>query len=107
MGKKRDPQSANHRRAMLEELEPRVLLSADVQSVLSDPDPDRNLGESEPAAQLALLDANAATSDSVQQTRREVVIIDASVEDARELLQGLNDANAPPGTAPATRIASS
>ena len=91
--KKKQSPAANHSRPLLHELEPRVLLSADAQSALVDPDLGQAPGDPEPAAQLALFDSEAAATQDAVQVRHELVIIDPGAEDAEQLSHDLRNAN--------------
>ena len=83
----------DRRRARVTELEPRVLLSADAQSLLVDPDLGEDAGTLEPAAQLALLDHDAAASEDAVKARRELVIIDPGADDSQQLVDDLRESS--------------
>jgi Tol biopolymer transport system component len=77
---------------VLEELEPRVLLSADVQAGLGDLGPEQETDPAEPAAQVALLDHAATSDQDAVRTRRELVIIDPGTDDVQQLVDDLQAA---------------
>jgi hypothetical protein len=83
----------DNRRALIEELERRILLSADFESALLDPSIADGLDPHDPAAQAELLQQGEAGSYDAAVVRRELVrelvLVDAGVEDHQALLADL------------------
>jgi hypothetical protein len=90
---RKKPPPQDRRRPVLTDLEPRLLLSADPQAVLADPDLGQDRDGSEPAVQLALLDHDVAASQGAVQSRRELVIIDPGADDSEQLVADLRAAS--------------
>ena len=76
-------------RPLIEELERRLLLSADVESVLVDPNLAQHERAEDPAAQLEMLEDGAEAGEVAALTRREIVFVDAGVEGYERLVQDL------------------
>ena len=98
MRTKKSP-GGKRRRPLLEELERRLLLSADFPSLLIDPD-FADPGLAPPPAQIALLDAqaDATPTETEALSRREIVIVDAGVDDYELLIEDLRAATPPAGS---------
>ena len=90
---KRPPQR-DARRPLCEELEPRILLSADISPVPLDAPLLNPEGPREPAAQVELLEAATAAAESVSATSREIAFVDTGVEGWEQLVAGLRSASA-------------
>ena len=73
-------------RPLIEELERRLLMSADVESVLIDPNLAQHERIEEPAAQLEMLEDDSQASEVAAVTQRELVFVDAGVEGYERLL---------------------
>ena len=82
------------RRARLEALEPRLLLSADLAPVLLDPAVAEGDDFKEPVSYLETLQDEAALSEAVSVGRREIVFVDSGVDDPEALLDELRSAGA-------------
>ncbi|MHC4992674.1 MAG: DUF4347 domain-containing protein, partial [Planctomycetota bacterium] len=91
MSKKRS--RPDNRRALIEELERRILLSADFESALLDPSIADGLDPHDPAAQAELLQQTETGSYDAAVVRRELVLVDAGVEDHQDLLADLRSAD--------------
>ena len=91
MSKKRS--RPDTRRAHLEELERRILLSADLESALVDPSLAAGVDPNDPAVQAELLQQEEAGTHDAAVVRRELVLVDAGVEDYEALLADLQSAN--------------
>jgi hypothetical protein len=77
-------------RPLIEELERRLLLSADVESVLLDPSLGHPESPRDPAAELGLLQDDSATGEIASIVRREVVFVDSGVEGHEQLVKDLS-----------------
>ena len=91
MSKKRS--RPDRRRAHLEELERRILLSADLESALVDPSLADGVDPNDPAVQAELLQQEEAGTHDAAVVRRELVLVDAGVEDHEALLADLQSAD--------------
>ena len=80
---------SGQRQTIFEELEGRLLLSADIPGLLADTALLEGAGE-QPAAQV---DVQHAESDADARVLRELVFVDAGVEDAAALVEDLHAAN--------------
>ena len=76
-------------RPLIEELERRLLMSADVESVLIDPNLAHHERVEEPAAQLEMLEDGSQAGEVAAVTSRELVFVDAGVEGYEQLLEDL------------------
>jgi hypothetical protein len=90
---KNNPPKADSRRPILVELERRLLLSADVPSLLADPGLAADAGLPEPPAQIDLLESEEPASQTEILARRELVIVDPGVEDYEQLVEDLRSAS--------------
>ena len=86
------PPQRDKRRAQLEALEPRLLLSADLVPVLLDPSAAEGDDFKEPVSYLETLQDEAALSEAVFVSRREIVFVDSGVDDPEALLDELRSA---------------
>jgi hypothetical protein len=88
------PSKGKPRSPILEELERRLLLSADVPSLLVSPDlADPGFGD--PPAQLEIIDSDPAAGQHLAEARpgRELLIVDPGVDDYEELVHDLRESN--------------
>jgi len=91
MSKKRSRPDA--RRALFEELERRILLSADFESALLDPSLVDGVDPNHPAAHLDLLQESESATHDAAVVRRELVFVDTGVEGYQALLADLQSAD--------------
>ena len=87
------PPKGDSRRPFLWELERRLLLSADVPSLLVDPGLASDLGLPEPPAQIELLESDEPASQTEVIGRRELVIVDPGVESSEQLVEDVRSAS--------------
>ena len=87
------PTNHDARRPILLELERRLLLSADVPSLLVDPDLS-DPGVQQPPAQIDVVESNERASQTELLGRRELVIVDPGVENYEQLVEDLRSAGA-------------
>ncbi len=83
---KRRPPTRDARRPLMEELEPRLLLSADLEAGLVDPSLAAREGD---GALFELLDQTQPEVASVSSPRRELVFVDAGAEGYQVLVDDL------------------
>ena len=87
------PRSSRYRRPLCEELEPRILLSADALGVPLDP----SLADGELVQDLSanhqMLDAEVGLREALSNVRRELVFVDRGVEGYERLLEDLRSAS--------------
>ncbi len=76
-------------RPIIEQLEQRLLLSADLESVLVDPNLAHDERAEDPAAQLDLLQAEAEAGEVAAIIRQELVFVDMGVEGYERLVDDL------------------
>ena len=76
-------------KALIEELERRLLLSADPASALLDLDLDTATGSKEPVPEFELLHADADSSAQVDSSRRELFVVDGGLDDYELLVEDL------------------
>ncbi|MGI9538596.1 MAG: DUF4347 domain-containing protein, partial [Miltoncostaeaceae bacterium] len=86
---KQSPPKGDRRRPILLELERRILLSADAAALGIDHDDAADPRLPEPAAHVELLDAEGVASQQEVAKRHELVIVDAGVADADQLVADL------------------
>ena len=83
-------------RPLIEQLERRLLMSADLESVLVDPNQAHEERAEDPAAQLDLLRGDAEAGEVAAIVRRELVFVDVGVEGYQRLVEDLGS-GAPAG----------
>jgi hypothetical protein len=81
-------------RPLIEELERRLLLSADVESVLLDPGLGQPERARDPAAELDPLEKDSAAGEIASVIRRELIFVDAGVEGYERLVEDLRSGGA-------------
>jgi len=89
-GKKKTASDAS--RPLFEALEPRVLFSADVQSVLLDPSFADVRDSNDTAIEIELPRDESAITDDLADVRHELVFVDTGVEDYEQLVKDLQSA---------------
>ena len=94
---KRASKPEDQRRPQVEELEPRILLSADPLSSHADPEDLAALDASEPAAHVEVLATEDVAAEREILARRELVIVDAGVDDHELLVSALQSSRAAGG----------
>ncbi|MBW1686544.1 MAG: DUF4347 domain-containing protein [Deltaproteobacteria bacterium] len=87
---KQGPKSRRWLRPLIEELERRLLLSADVESVLLDPSLGQPEGPRDPAAELELLQDDSAAGEIASVARRELLFVDSGVAGHEQLVKDLS-----------------
>ncbi len=90
MAKKPPPR--RQRRALIKELEPRLLMSADIEVVLGDPSLAAAAEGSDSGSEVERLDDPAAVSEVVSE-RREIVFVDTGTPGYEQLVDDLRFAS--------------
>jgi len=86
---KRGSESRRWLRPLIEELERRLLLSADVESVLVDPSLGQPDSPRDPAAEVDLLRDDLAATEIASVARRELLFVDSGVAGHEQLVKDL------------------